>query len=507
MLSAWISSYLSKHIIVLLIILNLCITVTLAALLNIWIDEAFSLHTTGQSLLYAVKQAFYFEHQPPLYFSLLQIWRNINDSPLFARLFSILCIAVTIFVTSKLSKRYLEEIHPGWITAAVALNPFVIWAAVEIRMYALVMLLSALLMLLFYEGYLSETARRSTRWAYICCSLAALYTQYYLGFFLVAHACVLLSSKCWRRLGSYMLDMTIVGICFAPIVSIILGQLSTVNAYQNNPMSSVLEGIRVVYWNAVKYVLPTGDIEWLAPIKKWLTWIGWAGIFYLLVRYFRSFLRPLPVTLWINMAVLFIIFVAVSTIVGEEFLKVRHTAVMFLPVMLTVFSLAAITKKKEVLVAITLIMLFFYTFALYSAYRPMAKYGDWMRVASYIMKSEAPGEPILVFRAEFVLDFTYYYNGKNEIVPIPSYPNLESYDLNSQALRSESEVIDATSPVLSQAKRFWLITRHTDSFRGIDFHPEILETFLNKYYILLNKKEFYKSEVRLFEKKRNVSIN
>jgi hypothetical protein len=59
-----------------LVLVNLSVTVPLAASLNIWEDEAFSLNTSGAGVGYAIRQALHFELQPPLYFVLLTLWRN-----------------------------------------------------------------------------------------------------------------------------------------------------------------------------------------------------------------------------------------------------------------------------------------------------------------------------------------------------------------------------------------------------------------------------------------------
>ena len=48
----------------------------------------------------------------------------------------------------------------------------------------------------------------------------------------------------------------------------------------------------------------------------------------------------------------------------------------------------------------------------------MGKHGDWIKVASHIMNIEKHNQPIIIFRAEFVLPFKYYYKGINKIIPI-----------------------------------------------------------------------------------------
>ena len=147
-----LKAFISKNIVLLLIFLNLAITIPFAINLNVDVDEAYSLVSSSQGPGYALKRALNVEIQAPLYFILLSIWRSLNSSIFFARLFSILCISLSIFVAAKVSQRFFEKIHPGWITVTIALNPFVIWAAVTIRLYALLIFISILLILFFYDG-------------------------------------------------------------------------------------------------------------------------------------------------------------------------------------------------------------------------------------------------------------------------------------------------------------------------------------------------------------------
>jgi hypothetical protein len=71
--------------------------ITLLYLCNrqyIWEDEAYSLNTTSHNLFEVVKFSYNFEGQPPFYFLLLAVWRKINSSIFFARLLSVILIAI-----------------------------------------------------------------------------------------------------------------------------------------------------------------------------------------------------------------------------------------------------------------------------------------------------------------------------------------------------------------------------------------------------------------------------
>src|ERR1700737_2905171 len=77
---------------------HLALTVWLSAALSIRVDEAYSLHTTSNGLAYAVREALVWEIQPPLYFAALEAWLHLDGSIFFARLLSVLAVAVGVFL-------------------------------------------------------------------------------------------------------------------------------------------------------------------------------------------------------------------------------------------------------------------------------------------------------------------------------------------------------------------------------------------------------------------------
>ena len=85
-----------KKIVLILIFVHLAIALPLAFRLNIWTDEASTLYTTQKGFFQAFQNLFTDEKQAPLYFLFLSLWRKLNDSIFFARLFSIICSALAI---------------------------------------------------------------------------------------------------------------------------------------------------------------------------------------------------------------------------------------------------------------------------------------------------------------------------------------------------------------------------------------------------------------------------
>ena len=491
----------SRYALPIIVGIHLLITILLSIILNIWIDEAHSLHTAGQDIEYAIKRALYFELQPPLYFIILDLWRSINPSIFFARLLSICFMALMLVAVWRLSVRLYKETHPAWLVAATALNPFVVWYATEIRCYALVILLSALLLLFFLDGYLSEGFPGKSRWYYIFLAIGALYTHYYLGFILAANGLTLLILGRLRTLRAYLLGMFIVLLCFAPMLMVLRDQTS-IHLNFSYPVS-LYGSVKVIHWRIKEYLLPSGNIWGLVTLSKWIFNLGTVvGLFYV-VKKRTCFFKPYNVALITMVVTICIFFFALLNLYGRDSMMPRHLATLFLPSILLTFSVIPLVNGRKVLISCCLVLFLFYGSALVGMYKRCAKDGDWQRVATYIMKVEKAGEPILIIRNEQVLPFTYYYNGPNKVIPLPNKLNVETYDLSSQVLRDEQTIFQSLPNVPGDDKKLWVITNATVPYLGVDIHPEVLEGFINKWCVVEKEQSFYGSLVRYVALKEN----
>jgi hypothetical protein len=483
----------------LLIFLHLCLTLWLSYRLNIWIDEAYSLHTTGRGLSYAFRQALSFELQPPFYFVLLNLWRRVNDSLFFARLFSVACMALTLKAVASISLRYFKGLHPAWLVALVAFNPFIIWAATQARLYALVMLLYALLFLFFFDGFLSESPKRGARALYILVSVLALYTQYYSGFLLVAAAAGLLALRRWRALRDYLLAMCVVAVCFAPMMIVAYKQAST-HTDDGAGTLPLMRSFITISWRMREYLLP---IQWepLEFLRRWVLRLCALVAVVLLVRNRRR-IGPPHVAVWVTTLVSALAFVGTLHFTNEGLMQLRHTAALFLPTFLSLFAVLSVIASRKLLAVVLPVALFFNMMSLSIAYKPMANTGDWERVASHIMASEKQGQAILVFHGGSALPLKHYYKGVNAVVPIPRGDTFETYDVRNYVLKDESEITAALSQAPGEHEQLWLITDGLCGFLGVDYRCDILEGYVAKYYIVSSDQNFYGSRVRLLQRKQ-----
>lgn len=481
------------------VLLNLAITVPLAWILNIWMDEAFTIHTTSRGLVYATKQAIHFELQPPLYFALEALWRELNGSFFFARLVSVVCIALTVWVAACLSKRFLRGAHPGWVTFALAVNPFAIWAAVELRVYALAILLGGLQLLTFYDGYLAGNPSKHARWFHVLAMIAALYTQYFLGFAALAAACVLAALRRWDALRRYLLDLAVVAVCCLPIAFVLAKQIATSNAVVTST-GSLRDVLESLYASLFLDFLP---VQWAHLRGLLLLALGIAILFALLAasNKFRSF-SPETAALVIWTAVTGLM-LALAVHATRQPFSDRYASGVFLSVVLAGASAFADVRiaGRSPLGAWAVAAVLFGIASSAVEFKPLAKDGDWARVASFVMAQESPGQPILVFPRDNYLPFSDYYKGPNAVVPIPQPIDFDDVAAPGHILEDEHEITVALSRVPGDHRTLWVVTRDYCHFQNLDYHCEILDAYIGKRYSISVSKRFYKAQVRLLREK------
>ena len=488
----------NRFVVPLLIGLHLLITIFLAFRLNIWVDEAFSLHTTAQGVRYALHQALNFELQAPLYFVLLSVWRKLDSSIFAARLFSVASVALSLRVVASMSRRFWKDLHPGWVVAIVAFNPLTIAVAVDIRLYAQVLLLSALLLVTFYDGYLALVPSRRARIYYILLAIASLYTQYYLGFLLAGNACALLALRRWRPLLQYVVGMVLAGLCFVPMVPFIQYQMSAHTAPIQNP-GTMLVVFKAITWRMKFYLLPIGW-DFTLEIRSWVLRGCYLAGFIILYRNRKRFTDDV-VALWTTTVVIAMCFLVIARLQGETLLQARHTIALFLPVNFAVVSLAMMAGNRRVVHCWVVLVLMFSFTGLYVYSKPMAKPGDWHRVGEYLMAHEKPDQPVLVFHAGAALPLSFYYTGSNVLVPVPRENTFERFDFHDYVLRDEREIIERLKSIPGEHMQIWLVTDEECGFADLSYHCDMVEEFVNKYYTTEETKSFRNSLVRRLKRK------
>ena len=499
-----------KYLLV-LIGLHLAIALPLAFWLDVWVDEGSTLYTTERGIFFALSNALADEKQAPLYFWFLSLWREINRSIFFARLFSVVCSIGAIAVFANLARKLFDGKAAILIAAFFALHPYLFWASLEIRVYASVILLSVALLKLFYEGY-SEDEKNQSQIYFCLLAVVALYTNYYLGFQLVGMFAALLINRKWSAAKRYFLQMLVVGAAFAPLLWAMKSQFAA-NTSEFQPDKSIVEGLRVLWTFSLTFALPTEilppeNATLISVARLWLMRLAMLTGIVLFIKNRRkpneNFVAFGAISLVIALFLLFAYF-----LLGAGLVETRHASVLFAPLILFVglflrnlFPRDESNRKRTNLFAVfpAILAAAFFAYAIYALYPNLTKRGDWGKVGAFIEANEKPGQPIIVFTAFDAPTLPYHYHGTNRI-----YPDAKFFDWGfedkigtADSWRRQTEFIISEIP--PESREIWLLTNEKCS-NGQACEP--LENFVRANYTVIQEKDFYKEKVRLLRKKLN----
>lgn len=463
------------------------VTLPLAYVLNLWQDEAYTLHATAFGAGYAFSTALSFEQNAPLYFVLIALWRHFGESVFFLRLFSVGCALATAALTPALARRYVPRIDERLVTASIVCNPFFLWAALEMRVYAFVILLSALLLLAFYDAFIAERPPAVLTAAYAACAALALYTQYYLAFLIAAQGVALLVLR-RPTLTRFICAAAAAALAFAPLLAAVPGQVQNFRGGFTAP-SSTFETMGVLLSIAARYVLPLG-----IPHAA----IAYSGVALALaaaaIAARRSFRARGDVLIPIVTAAALVLF-AIALFVMRVHVLNRHVASLYIPCVLSAYAALSFLRSPRRAPATRIwfaASLALSIVAIVATYVPLAKPGDWIRATAYLRAAERPGEPIAVFQAENALPFAYYYRGPNAIVPIPRGVDFRRYDV-TQFVIANPRVLDRTLP---RAKRLWLVTAGECASANIQFGCDVLDRYVATHFATESDARFFGSRIR-----------
>lgn len=485
-----------------LIGLHLCIVLPFALLLNLWIDEYYSLIASSGTAAEVWDKVQNVEWQPPFYYYLLWIWMGISDSIPFLRMLSVIVVAASLWVAHLASRAWFPKISSAWVIAPLAVNAFLLYAATEIRTYSLVVLFSALLIWFFRDGFLADAPRRSFQVGFAITGLISLYTFYYLGFILAGGAAALLVERKWRRLAEYVGLMIVVGLLFLPQALLVLGHTEVV-AVESAVRPSIIRsaefaGARILSTAFGFFLLPSA-LRW--PI---IGLTGLAVVASLWVN--RSRITQEARALWVIIAVV-VGFYALAVWFQGEIDSIRHFTVGAVPMVFALASIAClyIYSQKRALIVFAAATVGISCLASFQMFKPLAKGGDFARAARYIQDNEKPGQPIVVLAAYAALPLDHYYEGVNELVPLPEPYIYEEYDSDKWRLASEDAVRARIASIPSEDGYIWVYTVYRPNeeinWADVDMHFDYLENVLASDYTLDQQADFFGASVRSYRKK------
>ncbi|MBD5606978.1 MAG: hypothetical protein IAI48_18110 [Candidatus Eremiobacteraeota bacterium] len=469
----------------------LAVAAIVSTQLGTWTDEEYTLATTAHGPVYAFGRALTYELQAPLYFVLEAIWREANASIWWARLPSILCTALSFGVFARIGRRIAPERDPLPFVLIAGLNPFVVYAGFEIRLYAFALLAAGVMWLLFDAGFVSGASTRA-RILLVVTSVLAIYTQYFLAFALVGFGCALLAMRRWKALGAFVAICVPIGLAALPLA---IRAHHQVGGYVTvaPPLGALLRQAALHPWT--EFIFPW-DSDWDEVRGVRLAYdvvvvIGFGVIIAAMPRLRRSDLG------WIACAVsIEATYLALLAAVRLE-LNSRHYVALYVPVAAATYAVACgILRGSRPRYA----LVFGLSAALVVAgtvtrYRALAQPGDWRRVAAYVRAEARPGDAIVVYAADSVAPFERQYHGDLPVVPFPVAPDTDVYSDDVLTLRSESQAKRAFD-ALAGYRHLWFVDDIGCFKNDKPYGCAYVQPAIDRQFDVLRSRAFFENSVR-----------
>jgi len=484
--------------------------------LSIWADEASTLFTTQNGLAYALSRAAADEKQAPLYFWILSIWRYAGDSIGFARIFSVICAAASLAVLAKLLYGLVSPRVRLVACILFAFHPYLFWAATEIRVYSLVILISVGVLYLFDRSFGISSAKkepadtRLIKVALTLVAIAALYTNYYLAFVLFGPFVGLLAVSRYRDAFRYAVLMTAATIVFIPQALFVKAQLAANTTGFADP-TSLSSGIRVLWRHVTTFIYPAGifpeePLDHFGVLRLWTLRIGLALIALTAVVQRRR-LSCRTAFFAANTAAIAAGLLAAYFLLGEDYVEIRHLSVIFVSVIMTAASFAddicasrTVSPLFEKLGIACLLMLYgaAFVYSDVAMYNGSSKRGDWTNVGRVIRSNESAGQPIVVFPAFEAMAMRFSYSGVNKIIPDSGYFTFEREAAVGTPQSKAHQIEFVISQIPHDADEIWLATNESCTKMETCLP---LENFINSNYTVVSQYDLYRETVRLLRKK------
>ncbi|HRH45892.1 MAG TPA: hypothetical protein PKY82_29890, partial [Pyrinomonadaceae bacterium] len=394
------------------------------------------------------------------------------------------------------------------ITAFFAFHPYLIWASLEIRLYSMAVLVSVLMLEFFNKGYLNRSdaeTQRKSQIAFLIFSIIGIYTSYYLGFLLVGGFVSLLLLKRWKEAKTYFLQMFIVGLAILPLVWFIKSQLAT-NTSGHQEVNRLIDGIKLLWGHFLNFIFPT---ELLAPeeqtkisfIRVWLVRFGILAAILLLVKNKFRGLDEKVLLFGIFSVIIAAFMLFAFSILGGEYISIRHAAVLFVPLILLIASLFANLLPEKSWIVLVIIFTLLFPYSIYSLFPTLAKRGDWWRISQFIESTEKTNQPIITSQVYDAISLPFHYKGVNRILPDERFFewNVEDSLKSENAFKKQTEFIISKIP--SDAEEVWFVMRDSCYLSETKVSCLPLKKFIEANYTIEIEKDFYLQKLLLLKKK------
>jgi hypothetical protein len=456
-----------------------CFLIFLAYKLNIWEDEAYSLHTSANNLANVISQAYNFEGQPPFYFILLALWRKIDSGIFFARLFSLLFIGFGSYFFYRIVLLISGFKYSRWLVVIFLVNPFTVWASLEIRLYAFVIFLSTVLIYYFLRFYLEN--KKKYLYLFLLVALIGLYTQYFFTFEIAALTFAVLifkGSKAFFNLCLYLIPLIIL---FIPNLFFVHQQVEMLQSHklEYNTVHRILAILYSIQELILAIPILPNTLEIRTIVRLifiLLTAYAYFKVYKNRTANYNLYFENINVIL-LSVSVLVSLYALLFAITGIIF-QSKYMAIVF-PFFILIFTLYKAKFFSSSLIY-SIISVYYILLLVLNYNHPIKNY-DFISAGKFVKKIERSKEPVLFYSKSLLPPFTYYYTGPNPLVAIPALKYDDNY--YEENIKDTLELKKAIEDVNSPTRSYILLTDNSGDYKyTIDMSQQTIDECLMRNY-------------------------
>jgi hypothetical protein len=487
MISAKIKNHnidVGRYIFITIVMIYISLLIFLAYKINLSEDETYTLNTTSNSLEGVILQSYNYENQPPSYFLLLKFWRIINSGIIFARFLSVVLIFVAIYYFNKVICLVSGEKRIRWLTVLFMLNPFIIWAALEIRLYALLILLSISAIYYFFTYWILN--QRKHLYVLLIISLIGLYTQFFFIFLIGSFAFLFYFRKGWKKSVILLFYLLVILVLWLPNLFFIK---QMIEMQESNFLILTREYKLSIFYISLKGLI-FDDLSlflnvWIVRIIKTICLFIFIYACYL---YFKN-PKDIKTSNYPRLNDIFILLLfSISqfflfSITSDITLSTKYLAIIS-PLIILSFSVFKYLPRYKSVLAFSMFLIYNFLYLGFYYWHPVKSY-DYKSIANFVMNEERYNEPLLFYRAGILLPFREYYSGKNSMIPLPKAVRFDtSYLIH---IKDTLEIKQEIEKIKGSPKSFIFISDLTEFEYKLNMNRKLVdEYFGNKYKISLD---------------------
>lgn len=463
----------------------------------IWLDEAFTLNSTAWGASEAVSRAVIFEGQPPVYFFLLSLWRIVDDSYQFARIFSIVAVAVSIPIFYAYVRRHFKQTSAWFLTLMFAFNPMTIWAGLEIRVYALIILFSVVLIWLFQSTYTKSQIAVPRRILFICVSLLAVHTHYYFSFLLLINGAYLLFYN-RNNLFKYVVDMIIPAGSLAVYLFFLPNQVDVHSV--GDSTNTLGNFVMFCFYMLRAYVFPfpkifdNNNINMLFFIVSLLVLVLILWRNKKILRRFYQKEWSYPVFL---IVALLVVYTLLFFVLGEAAISPRHGLFILTPLVVVLISSLWVVASKSAKTSMLGLIFSLYVIGVFAKAPDYGKDQAILKVHEAMEADKNSDSPKLFYFGENALVYRFL-SSDSAIYSIPAHIDLTvKYEHRDWFIKDEKQLVTFFE-TFDSADTLWIIDTSPDLIGvdfmqnrfGVDVNYQMLDNYINDNYNVLTSQSF-----------------